>query len=118
MNSDSQQWNCSKGSVDRQSDHFEIRYGDASNAGPDQWLSVALVGRSADGTLNVEFLIDRSDPENSATVKAVEKELNFYIVEKRERHPWNYMQYHCGTPANLYSNVHWSFHPTRSPKQP
>ena len=117
MKSDSQPWRWSEGTVDRQSDHFELQYENASNAGPFEWIPVALVGRPANGTFNVEFLISRADPENSAIVKAVEKELNFYIVEKREPNPWNYLQHHCGTSANIYSKVHWSFHPGQSPRE-
>jgi hypothetical protein len=39
-------------------------------------------------------------------------ELDFYLVEKLERDPWAYAVYHCGTGANMYSRVHWSYFPT------
>ena len=111
MKSDSQPWKWSEGPVNRLSDHFEVRYEDESSAGPDEWTPVALVGHSANRAFNVEFLVDRADPTHAAMLKAVEKELNFYLVEKREPNPWNYLQHHCGTVANIYSKVHWSFHP-------
>lgn len=71
MKSDSHLWKWSEGPVDRQADHFEVQYENASGTGPDKWVLVALVGRSASGTFNVEFLIDRSDPENSTIIKTV-----------------------------------------------
>jgi len=43
----------------------------------------ALVGRSANATIIIEFLIDRADPQHSAMIKAVENDLNFDILEKR-----------------------------------
>ena len=116
MKQESHPWKWSEGPVDRHSDHFEIRYSDASNTDSDGWPLVALVGKSGDGTLNVEFLLDRADPENIGMIKAVENDLNFYVVEKHEPNPWNYLRYHCGTTANIYSNVHWSFHSAKSPK--
>jgi len=109
MDSELPSWNWSEGPVDRQSDHFEIYYGDASTD-PDEWTLVALVGRSANGMFVFESLVDNAEPENSAMIITVEKELNFYIVEKREPDPWHYLRYHCGTSANIYSKVHWSFH--------
>jgi len=110
-------WKWSEGPVDRQSDHFEIRYGDESNTDPEKWALVALVGRSPDGAFAVEFVVNRADPENAGMIKAVEHDLNFYVLEKREPNPWNYLQYHCGTTANIYSRVHWSFHPGRVSKE-
>lgn len=105
----------SEDSVDPKSDHFEILYGDPCKGGPDEWTLVALVGRSSDGgRFNLEFLIDRADSKYSEVIKSVVEELNFYLVEKGELNPWNYMIYHCGTTANLYSKVHWSFYPSQS----
>ncbi len=44
-------------------------------------------------------------------IAAVRKESHFYLVQRGESDPWAYAQYHCGTSANIYSNVHWSFMP-------
>jgi hypothetical protein len=38
--------------------------------------------------------------------------LDFYLVERRERNPWAYAIYHCGTGSNMYSKVHWSYFPS------
>lgn len=93
------------------SEHFELRYGDASASGWNECLPVALVSRDQRGLCNVEFLIERTDPQNSKIVEEVLKELNFYLIELRtpERpDPWDYLRYHCGTCSNIYSPVHWS----------
>lgn len=101
--------------VDRTTDHFEIRFGEASTGGPDEWVFAALLSRAGDEVFNVEFLLDRSDSRNSDILKSVVKELDFYLVETPEADPWAYAKYHCGTCANLFSKVHWSFIAKGSP---
>jgi hypothetical protein len=93
------------------SEHFEIRYGDVRKSGWDEWIPVALVSRARQELVHVEFLLDRADPGNSEIIKEVVSELNFYLLEKAEPDPWNYLRYHCGTGANIYSSVHWSYQP-------
>jgi hypothetical protein len=61
----------------------------------------------------VEFLVDSTNEAYSTAVNAVIRELDLYLVEKREPHPWRYARYHCGTAANLYSCIHWSFCPAK-----
>lgn len=46
------------------------------------------------------------------------KELNFYLVEKGEKDPWQYAIYHCGTASNIYSDVHWGYFPGASTDRP
>ena len=108
-------WEWHEGPVDRTSEHFELRYGEASGEW-DKWISAALVGCSRPGAVNVEFLIDRADSRNAEIAKDVVHELDFYLVELRKPDPWGYLQYHCGTTSNVYSSVHWLFHP-QSAKQ-
>jgi hypothetical protein len=109
----SEQWAWRERSVDPAKDHFELRYGSAEGSDWSAWLPVARVGRPVKGTFDVEFLVDRADPAAATMMDAVIGELNFYLVTKGERDPWAYAQYHCGTGANLYSAVHWSYHETR-----
>jgi hypothetical protein len=100
------EWTASKwrrGSVDRASDHFELRHGSPSRR------LIALLGHGLPGELVVEFLVGADDGVQSAAVADVRRELDFYLVEKKERDPWAYAQYHCTTAANIYSEVHWSF---------
>lgn len=110
MQSKSRHWQWRDGRVSRSEDHFELRYGSIEDASWDDWLPVALVGRSQEGVFDVEFLIDLADPSQAEIVEAVKKKLSFDLVDKDERDPWLYAQYHCGTGANAYAVVHWSFH--------
>ena len=117
MTVESEWWR--EGPVDRMSEHFELRYGDAAKCTWDECLRVALVSRNQDGSCNVEFLVERDDPRNSKIIECVVRDLNLYLVELRtpERpDPWKYLQYHCTTTSNIYSNVHWSFVPEQEPK--
>ena len=50
------------------------------------------------------------DARRAEMEAAVRRELDFYLVELGEKDPFAYARYHCGTAANLYSRVHWSFH--------
>lgn len=102
--------------MDRSSDHYELRYGDASESGWDAWIPVALVGRARQGVCNVEFLIDRANPRNAEVIKALLRELNFHLGELREPDMWSYLRYHCGTMSNVCSPIHWGFLPP-SPKR-
>lgn len=104
-------WTWREGRVRRSSDHFELRYGSSNKAGREQWVPVALLGRPQKRVFKVQFLIDRSDSSHSKAIKALIDELNFYLVEQNERDPWAYAKYHCGTMANMYSSIHWSFFP-------
>jgi hypothetical protein len=45
------------------------------------------------------------------------EELDFYLVELHERDPWLYAKYHCGTIANVYSSIHWSFFSRKADRQ-
>ena len=38
------------------------------------------------------------------------RELNFYLIELKEKDPWSYACYHCSTATNLYSKVHWEYY--------
>lgn len=100
-----------EGPVDRVKEHFELRYESQVKFESDwsDWVPVALVGPPKASIVNVQFLIEPGDPKNSKAVDAVRKELQFYLFDLRERDPWSYAKYHCGTGANIYSNVHWGY---------
>jgi len=104
-------WRLSERKVDRADEHFELRYGDArGDQGWGDWIPVALVGPPVESAFNVEFLPGSDGrPLNPDIVRAARQELTFYLVEKGERDPWRYAQYHVGTQANLYSLVHWRY---------
>ena len=104
-------WRWTEGKVDRGKEHIELRCGDASEAEYKNWRPVALIGPPQNHTFPVEWLADESTTEDKGAIQAARKELDFYLVEKRERDPWVYAQYHCGTAANMYSKIHWSYFP-------
>jgi hypothetical protein len=107
-------WAWRKRSVDPSEDHFELRYGSAEDSGWENWIPVARVGRPIERAFRVDFILNHTVPNFKAIMDTMVKELDFYLVELHERDPWRYAQYHCGTTANVYSSVHWSFCPKRT----
>ncbi len=93
-----------KGPVDRTREHVALRFGDCP-------VDIALVAPRDETTFVVEWLLDveSSEAEDAVIVNAVRQELIFYLIELPEPDPWRYAIYHCGTAANLYSSVHWSY---------
>ncbi len=109
MNANTNDWQWQPGTVDRSQAHFELRYGDAENSDYEAWVPVALIGEPVDHCFPVQWLLDTEAKENAKMVAATRRELNFYLVELGEPNPWRYAQHHCGTAANIYSKVHWSY---------
>ena len=105
-------WAWRVGSVDRTTEHFELRYGSSEEAGWDDWLPVAFVGPPSEKVFVVEFLIDEKQmPRSAEMIQQVKEELDFFLVELGEPDPWLYAQHHCKTASNVYSAIHWSFFP-------
>ena len=59
--------------------------------------------------MNVQFLIEASDPQKADVIRVAEEEIQFYLIEVGGEDPWAYARCHCGTASNIYSPVHWSF---------
>ena len=95
-----------EGVVDRGADHISISYGEGRRV-------VALVAPHRTKTFTVQFLLKarRTDLRVSRILDDVRRELTFYLLEVVGPDSWSYVQYHCDTPANLRSIVHWSWHP-------
>jgi hypothetical protein len=108
-----QRWEI--GRVDRTREHFELRYGFLQDSGERKWTLVAVVGRPGAGIAKAEFLVKARDALSANAASHAAKEIQHYLIDKKKRHPWAYAQYHCGTFANFYSNVHWRF---RRPEGP
>jgi hypothetical protein len=108
-------WRWEEGAVDRADDHLELTYGDVQTQKPEAWVPVARVSRPQGAVFRVEFLVPPADPARQVMVDAVRKELDFYLVELGERDPWGYAIHHCGTAANVYSQVHWACFPRAGP---
>jgi len=94
-------WSWTEGTVEAQTEHFKITYGDDPTP-------VARVGRGEGKRFLIEFQVG---PEQIEIEAAVKSELDFYLVEKGEPDPWEYAKYHSGTASNLHSQVHWGYHP-------
>ena len=101
-------WKWIQGQVDTTQDHFKLRYGEDPTA-------VALVGRGEEFTFIVQFLEDHFG--DIKRLKAVTSDLDYFLIELKERDPWLYAQYHCSTASNLYSGVHWGFYPRSAEDQ-
>jgi hypothetical protein len=97
-----------EGPVDPEGDHFELRFGLATQGNWDEWILVALVGPPEAGATNIQFLV-ASQESTAFLIEKVWREVKFYLLELNEKDPWVYAQHHCGTSSNLYSDIHWSF---------
>lgn len=91
---------------------MDLRFGDINKENDwSKWPLVARVSGPEAKTFRVEFLIEAKTPIEAEMIRAIEEQLTFYLVEKGEKDPWEYARHHCGTGANVYSDVHWSFFP-------
>ena len=97
-----------EGRVDRMREHFELRYESTVKFACDwnDWIPVAVIGASKAYIVNVQFLVEPDDPKNLAAVSDARKEIQFYLIDKKEPDPWGYARCHCGTFSNVYSKVH------------
>lgn len=102
-------WEWREGKVDPDSPHIGIIYGEWSESA----LLVARVAKPVGNIFVVEFLQipQLNESEYQRMKLAVTKELNFFLVELGEKHPWHYAIYHCGTASNMYGDVHWGYFP-------
>jgi hypothetical protein len=76
----------------------------------DDWIPVARIGRPIDAVFGIDFIITRKTIQTyKVMMDETKEELDFYLVELHERDPWVYAKYHCGTGANVYSSIRWSF---------
>ncbi len=96
-----------EGNVNRARDHLEIRYGEGR-------VPVALIAQRMRGGFTVQFLLkaDHTSQRTSRILNDVYKELTFYLLDVMGPDSWPFVQYHCTTPANRRSIVHWSWHPS------
>jgi hypothetical protein len=68
---------------------------------------IALLSPPKEKKFTVQFLLAAKSPKELKMICEVRRELDFYLIEKKEDNPWAYVRYHCGTAADLYSKVHW-----------
>jgi hypothetical protein len=104
-------WSWREGAVDVQGEHIELRYGDAAESDYEQWVPIARLGKPMNNVFPVLWLMSPDDPSHEQMINAARKDLDFYLVDKREPNPWAYAKYQSNTAANIYSKVHWSYFP-------
>jgi len=97
-----------RGQVDPVSEHILLKYGDISKNSWKECRSVARIGKPVQGKITVQFLIDVADGSNFDLVKTVVGQMKNYLVVRGRSRPWRYAHHHCGTSANVYSDLHWS----------
>lgn len=89
------EWTWRELPVDSSAEHIELRHGDASKEAYEQWMPLALIGPPRGRVFPVHWL---GGPTVTREMRVdAERELTFYLVEKREPSPWRYAVYHCGT---------------------
>ena len=90
-----------------------VQYGVPAGASQRDWIPIALVAPPVAGVADVEFLVERAHRGFANAVEAVEEELQFYLVEKGEPDPWDYLsRHHVGQLANEYGRVQWGYFST------
>jgi ribosomal protein S18 acetylase RimI-like enzyme len=104
-------WRWVAGKVNTAEEHIQISYGKEKDANCKQLPKIAFLSPPKEKNFTLQFLLTAKGPKEQDMIREVRRELNYYLVEKREENPWAYAKYHCRTAANLYSKVHWSFFP-------
>ncbi len=99
------------GKVNKSDAHIKIIYCSINNTEKNQFTPIVIVSAPKGRTFIVEFLINPEKPHETEMINSVKRELDFYLVDKKEDDPWAYAIYHCNSSANVYSNVHWSYYP-------
>lgn len=98
-------WKWIEGVVNTDDDHMKLTY----EENPDP---IALVAPGERETFIVQFLDTYSKQDNWKEMnRYVRREIDYYLIELREKDPWAYAIYHCSTAANVYSKVHWGYYP-------
>jgi hypothetical protein len=62
----------------------------------------------------VQFLLKarrQTEARANKILDEVRRELTFYLLDVVGPDSWPFVQYHCDTPANWRSIVHWTWHP-------
>lgn len=95
-----------EGVVDQGGDHISLSYGENRRA-------TALVAPHPRQGFTVQFLLKarRTEVQANKILDEVRRELTFYLLDVIGPDSWAFVQYHCETPANRLSRVHWTWHP-------
>jgi len=103
------EWSWIEGIFNKNDDHIMITYGDIDDG---VFEPIALVAPGPEKEFIVQFLLqpELENEEHQKMLDGARRELNFYLIELKEKDPWSYACYHCSTAANLYSKVHWEYY--------
>jgi hypothetical protein len=103
-------WSWQEGQVDQNQSHFNIYYvPDTQHEGPTFLIAVISPPK------NQVFLVQLFQENLPATldpgpiIDGAKEELNFFIVERQEKDTMKYLQYHCTTVSNIYSQFQWAY---------
>ncbi|MBI2174411.1 MAG: hypothetical protein HYU33_04370 [Candidatus Omnitrophica bacterium] len=99
-----------EGIVDRGKDHVSLSYGERQRA-------MALVAPHRRHGFTVQFLFKAQGTQvrGNRILEEVRRELTFYLLDVVGPDSWAFVRYHCETPANRLSSVHWTWHPKSQP---
>jgi hypothetical protein len=103
------EYRWTEGTVDTKKEHIGIWYRNLTEP-------LAYVAPKTKKNIIVQFFISPDDNNKAKRILYdICKELDFYLVEHGPtsifEDAWEYAKYHCGTSANVYSNVHWNYFP-------
>ena len=98
-----------EGVVDRRDDHVSLSYGEGRRA-------IALAAPHTRHGFTVQFLLKarRGEAHAHKILDQVRSELTFYLLDVVGPDSWGFVQFHCESPANRLSRVHWTWHPRSS----
>ena len=111
-------WWIVEGKVNESKEHIKLTFGIIA----DTQILVACLAKGTKKRFIVQFKStytahtlfgDKEERIGEDIIRAVKNELHIYLIESREQYPWDYAIYHCGTAANLYSTVHWTYYPLK-----
>ena len=108
---DKRRWRWTEGTVKTDEEHVQICYGGMPDSDWERLPKIVLLSPPQEKIFTVQFLLIPTGKKENDMIREVRRELDFFLLEKKEENPWAYARYHCGTAANFYSKVHWSFFP-------
>lgn len=94
-----------EGIVDPKREHASLCYGERRQ------IMARVTPHRREGFI-VQFLLKAPPGAPQARMlDEVRRELTFYLLDVVGPDSWAFVQYHCDSPANHLSRVHWSWHP-------
>lgn len=102
-------WDWQPGKVNLQNRYFELKYGSDP-------IPVARIGIGTNQNFIVEFLLNVNNDTDRLKEIFSEAlwEIELYLINNSEPDPIEYMINHTKKCANMYSKIHWKYHPLGS----